>query len=99
MDLLAGGRFISLGVLEGDPFIDTAKWEGIVEEAGVKFPGVDLIIYKVRDAYIGLASLSSALDPMQLAVSFMEIGVLCMGSERKVNLMTDLQVEKLVESL
>lgn len=92
------GNVVELGTFKGDPFIDD-RWSGIVEEIQRRFPGVDLVIFQVEGAYTGYASLSESLDPMKLTMDMMQQGIMCMGSNKKVNLMTEKQFGDILKTI
>lgn len=95
MQLNKTGNVILIGQYDKDPFI-TDEWPKIEAEARQAFPGVDLVVFQTPH-YIGLASLSESLDPMALAMKYMAHGILVMGSNKKVNIMTKVQLDTLLE--
>tara|TARA_Y100000034_G_scaffold58895_1_gene71726 strand:- start:232 stop:552 length:321 start_codon:yes stop_codon:yes gene_type:complete len=96
MKLSKDGKVIEAGIFQGDPFIDE-RWPDIVAEAQSQFPGVDLIVFQVKGHYTGLASISESLDPMELATTMMRRGIMVMGSNQKVNVMTNQQFLDVVQ--
>ena len=92
------GDVVELGCFQGDPFIDN-RWPGIVAEVERRFPDTDLIIYQVDGAYTGLASISENLDPMKMATTMMSQGIMVMGSNKKVNIMSQQQFSDIVKLL
>lgn len=99
MEVSKNGKYILLGTLKHDPFVVPDEWQAIRDEAESRFPEVDLIVYNVEGSYKCLASLSHSLDPMALAVELMPKGIMCMGSNMKVNLMTDQELSEFIDGL
>lgn len=94
------GKYVYVGQFDdGDPFLDSDKWGIIVKEVIEKYPGHDLILFRVKEMYMGLASISASLDPMALSLEMMQRGVFCMGSNQKVNLMTQSEFNEVIELL
>jgi len=96
MKLSDDGNFILLGEYTYDPFIKPEEWKQIVAQAKEQFPGVDYILFKCP-MYLGLASISETLDFMGLTQEMMARGVFVMGSNKKVNIMTNSQMGELVQ--
>lgn len=95
MELRENSVFI--GHWDSDPFLSD-QWPHIVADVQRRFPGVDLITFDMSQ-YVGLASISESLDPMQLTQYWMSQGIMCMGSNKKVNLMTQDQIADLVKHI
>lgn len=91
------GSSVYLGDYTRDPFISD-DWPAIVAEVQEQHPDMDLITFKMPQ-YVGLASISEQLDPMRLAAEMMPKGVLVMGSNKKVNLMTQAQFSEVAEMI
>jgi len=89
------GKTVTLdGVYAADPFL-TEEWPNIVKDVQEKFPGIDLISFQCPH-YVGLASISESLDPMKMAMDGMARGVMVMGSNKKVNIMTQSQLNEVI---
>lgn len=94
------GRFVDVGRFDdGDPFLDESKWKQIVADVQAEFPDYDLILFRVGDGYTGLASISESLDPMKLAMDMIPRGFMCIGTNKKVNLMTNLEMKEIVDQI
>lgn len=95
MKLSKNGLFVNIGFQTSDPFID-GRWDEIVKEVREKFPRIDLISFEMS-GYIGLASISGSLDPVKLTITMHPN--LVMGSNKKVNIMTQNQISELLDMI
>lgn len=92
--MIKNDNYVDIGSFERDPFI-SGEWQGIVDNVKQQFPDIDLIYFKMP-SYIGLASISETLDPMNLAGSMIQEGIFVMGSNKKVNIITTKEMKEII---
>ena len=84
---------------EGDIFLDEEKWDSVIKQMKQLFPGSDLIAYRIKDSYWTVVSVSESLNVESLIPKALSLGVIPVGSCKKVNLITQDEVSNLLSKV